>query len=243
MKNVRVSTMRPLALAMVLAFPAAGASSLAQAEVSGSVDVLSQYVLRGIVNAPENENVAVQAGLEYGHASGMYAGYWASNLGYGEDGAQGVENNLYAGYAGEAGAFGYDLGVLYYAYLNAGDDVDAPEIYASLSYGPFMLGAAYLADDVTWGNRGDIYWTLGYETALPGDFSLGALLGYYTYSDSGDFIPATAESSAFRHFNLTLSRTLGTTGAEMSITGILGGKDRDGVSQDNAVVLGLHYAF
>lgn len=201
------------------------------------------YVLRGIVNAPENNATAVQGGLDYAHDSGFYAGYWASNLSYGEDGASGVENDLYAEFAGEAGAFDYDVGVVHYYYMNAGDDLNAPEVYGSVSFGPFSLRAAYLTKDVVWGNTGDIYWTAGYETALPMDFALGATLGYYTYSESGDFIATTEESGAFRHLNLTLSRPLGDSGADMSITGIVGGKDRQGVSQDDTIVLGVSYAY
>ncbi|WP_227557066.1 TorF family putative porin [Acinetobacter johnsonii] len=68
--------------------------------LSGSLAVLSQYIYRGGI---ENDQPTLQAGLEYEHASGLYAGYWASTLNY--DAADiskdhGVEHDFYMGYAG-----------------------------------------------------------------------------------------------------------------------------------------------
>ncbi len=56
-----------------------------------------------IVGGIENDQPTLQAGLEYEHASGLYAGYWASTLNY--DAADvskdhGVEHDFYMGYAG-----------------------------------------------------------------------------------------------------------------------------------------------
>ena len=68
--------------AAALAISAMATPMVAQAELSGNIGVYSAYVLRGITNAMENENTAVQGGIDWAHDSGFYLGYWGSNLGY-----------------------------------------------------------------------------------------------------------------------------------------------------------------
>lgn len=264
--------------AAALAVSALATPMVAQAELSGNIGVYSAYVLRGITNAMENENTAVQGGVDWSHDSGFYLGYWGSNLGYtsratvadlttGEVGqvpgsvdkgtstittcasdgdcpAAGFENDFYLGYGGSFGSVDYDIGLIQYYYIGV-EESDGLEIPFSLSWSGATLGLKYLTNDVVWGNAGDIYWTLGYDFSLPAGFTLGAVLGYYTYSKDGDYIPEVpeAKSSAFRHFDLSLSHPIGDTGADMSITAILGGEDRFGIDQANTVVLGVSYGF
>lgn len=214
----------------------------AQAELSGNIGVVSEYVFRGITNAPENDDAAVQGGLDWAHDSGFYLGYWGSSLGYSDESAGGFESDFYGGYAGSLGPVSYDAGLVYYHYTNI-DDADVPEFAASVGMGPVSLGVAVLLDDVVWGNEGDAYWTLGFEHALPKGFGFAATAGFYTYEDSGEYIASSTESSGFRHLDLSLSHPIGNTGADVSLTYIVGGEDRDGVEQDDAVVLGLNYNF
>ncbi len=241
-KLSNILKLSPLALALSVAAGASVVSTTASAGASGNLGVFSQYVLRGITNSPEDDSVALQGGFDYAADSGLYAGYWGSSLGYTSKSGDGFENDLYAGYAGEMGMMSYDIGAIYYYYINI-DDSDAFELAGSVGYGPVTLGAKYLTKDVAWGNKGDVYWTLGYSADLPKDFSFGATLGYYTYEDSGKFIATSAEDSAFRHLDLSLSHPIGTTGADMSVTYIVGGEDRQGTDQDDTVVFGLGYGF
>lgn len=234
------------AIAASLALPAMMAPIPAGAALSGNVGVFSKYVFRGSTNDAENDGTAVQGGLDYSHDNGFYAGYWASNLDYADasDPAQtGFENDFYAGYSGEASGFSYDVGVLQYYYLNI-EDSDALELYGSVGYGPFSVGLTYSADDVTWENEGDMYWTFGYATGLPNGFDFSATAGYFMYEDAaGEFIPASSSDGGLKHVDLSLSHAVGDTGADMSITYIIGGEDRNEVDQEDAVVLGLSYGF
>lgn len=152
-----------------------------------------------------------------------------------------------AGFEGEAAGFAYGIGVLQYYYLSV-DDSNLTELQLSLGYGPFAIGANYLLNDGWWGNSGDIYWTASYETALPYDFTFGALLGYSTYDDDDAGNDkrgwnATTKDSNFRHLDLTLSRPIGDTGAAMSLSYIIAGKDREDTEYDDTMVLGVSYAF
>lgn len=235
------------------------------AELKGNIGVFSKYVLRGITNNTENDGTTVQGGLDYVHDNGVYVGYWGSNLDYGNatttvDGltladhthvqsgtATGFENDFYAGYATKVGSFSVDVGAIQYVYVEV-EDSNGTEVVGKLGYGPVTAGLKYLVNDVAWGNSGDIYWTVAYSTTLPKDFSLGATAGFYTYNDDDagndkKTWTTTTEDSGFRHLDLSLSHAIGQSGANMSITYVVGGKDRLGTDNDNAVVLGVAYGF
>lgn len=219
----------------------------AQAEFSGNVSVVSKYVLRGITAATENSGAAVQGGFDYAHNSGFYAGYWGSSLGYpGADSTPTTdaefENDFYLGWAPSFGEVGLDVGLIYYWYMDT-EDASGAELSLGASYGPFSAGIKYLLQDVTWGNQGDTYLTFGYETGLPKDFTLGVTVGYYLYEDEGDFIASSENDSAVRHVDVSLSHPIGDTGADMSLTYVLGGEDRDENEQENTIVLGVSYGF
>jgi len=225
------------------------APMLASAGVSGNIGVFSDYVLRGINGAggTEGNGPVVQGGFDYSGDSGVYAGYWGSNLGYSNGStASGFENDFYAGWGGSSGDVSYSIGFIQYYYLHVANS-DGLEIYPTVSYGPVSFGLKYLTSDVAWGNSGDIYWTLGYSASLPADFNLSATAGYYTYKKDGKYIKTStdpsAKSSAFRHLDVSLSHPIGKTGADMSFTYTLPGKDRMGVDQKDAVVLGVKYGF
>lgn len=86
---------------------------------TGNLSLVSEYRYRGI--SQTNAKPAVQGGLDYGHASGLYLGTWATNVSWLSDGGAGAVSNslewdFYGGYKGSAGPIGYDLGVLYYYY-------------------------------------------------------------------------------------------------------------------------------
>ena len=237
--------LRTLSLALATVFTALMAMP-AQAELTGNIAVVSKYVLRGITKDTESDVATLQGGFDWSHKSGVYVGYWGSGLDYvtpGNVNAQtGFENDVYAGYKMKAGPVGLKFGAIHYLY-NQVSDSDATEAVIGAGMFGVLLEAKYLVDDVVWGNKGDIYITADYSHALPNDFKLAGTLGYYVYQDSGKFIASSAESSAFRHINVALSHPLGKSGADMTVTYILGGKDRQSIDQKNAIVLSLSSAF
>lgn len=268
--KVRISSSKRM-LIMALAFVTGAFSFPANADLTGHLDVVSQYYLRGITttygpasvgalgnaggDAPENDGPALQGGLDYAHSSGFYVGWWFSTLGYSyktfTDGGVSMEHDLYGGYAGKLGDVGYKLGLTRYQYV-PGFHSTALETLVSVSYKEFGLSAQTLLNDVTYGNTGDTYWTATYATTLPMDFNFNAALGYYTYKKTGEFVNPNnivmttpgnnVASSAFRHL------TVGVTYPFMkNLTGgvsyIVGGKNRFNVSQDNKLVGSLSYTF
>ena len=261
--------MRHLTVVTAMSMAAVMLSPAANAEITGNIGVYSKYVLRGITNVPETESPAVQGGLDYSHASGFYAGYWGSSLGYGTRGTAGAytstptpttpngfESDIYGGYGFKAGPVDLSFGLIQYLYTQI-NDFDGTELVGSAGWGPVKGGFKYLLKDVGWGNKGDTYVTLDFKQALPANFELNATLGYYLYEEGGEFIPVTpgvnTESSGFRHLDIKLSHALGAgaSGAlgktgftpHVSLTYIVGGEDRFGAQQDNAIVLALTTLF
>lgn len=246
-------TLKALSLAVLGAastFTFAEEAPASEHTITGNIGVFSSYNLRGITNAPENKNATLQGGLDYSHASGLYAGYWGSTLSYGKtpDDDNAFENDFYAGYKGSMTEdLGYTLGFTYYYYYDLGtSNANGFETMLGLNYKDFGVTAQTLLEDTTWGNAGDTYFLGSYSYGLPRDFSLNTKLGLYYYDDSvGDFIPeeGTTETFGFRHFTVGLSHPLAETGATMSVDYILGGYDRLDTKQKNKVVLGLSYVF
>jgi len=105
-------------------------TSVAQAEISANVAMASDYVFRGL--SQTDNQMALQGGFDYEHDSGLYIGTWASNVSqdfFNEDGSNDpqLEVDLYAGYSGEIGVIGYDVGYLRYQYpVGIDSRVDQP---------------------------------------------------------------------------------------------------------------------
>lgn len=81
--------------------------------------IASQYVFRGL--AQTNGSPAIQGGADYAHASGLYAGTWASSISWFTDTNPGnsatVEWDAYAGYRRSFDSgFTTDIGYLRYEY-------------------------------------------------------------------------------------------------------------------------------
>ncbi|ATO19327.1 hypothetical protein BS636_06470 [Acinetobacter sp. LoGeW2-3] len=246
-------TLKALAVAAV-----ASASSFTFADeptsphsVSGNIGVLSSYNLRGNTALPENDKVTLQGGLDYSHASGLYAGWWTSTLDGDDaypDQANPMEHDFYVGYNGSINEdLGFTLGTTYYYYYDVGtSDFNGFELLLGLNYKDASLTAQTLLEDTGWGNTGDTYFLASYSYALPKDFSLNSSLGLYYYSDSGDFEGEnyiTTEDFNFRHLTVGLSKPIADTGVTASMDYIIGGKLRDDTDLKNKVVLGLSYSF
>jgi len=124
--------------------------------ISGSVALVSDYRFRGV--SQSDEDAAIQGGATITHESGLYGGFWSSNLaGWGTFGGPNLELDLYAGYKKPIGGGGtVDVGVTYYSYPGGADTTDFFEPYVKLSgtAGPVNLlaGVAYAPKQRALGN-------------------------------------------------------------------------------------------
>lgn len=164
-------------IAPVLAVVALGAAaSAAQAEVTSTITLTSDYDFRGLTQTARDP--ALQASLDWANESGLYIGAWASNVDFGKDTDSDVEVDVYAGFRGSFNDdLGFDVGAVQYTYQPGGDDVDFTETYASLTYKALTAKYSYAWD---YGNTGSAasYFELNSAVPLPNDFSLTLHGGY-----------------------------------------------------------------
>jgi uncharacterized protein (TIGR02001 family) len=200
----------------IIASALLAATGVAQAELSGTLGVASNYLFRGVTQT--GDAAAVSGSVDYGHESGIYAGTWMSNVDFG--GKEDMEVDFYAGYGGEAGSMSYDISYLYYWYPGAGGDaqggdLDYGEIAASLGFGPVTASIAYTANAEADGpgpfQEGDLYYSLGFEPDMSlGGFAPSFLIGYYDFTDDGK---AAVGDLSYMHWSVGLTKDAGDFGS------------------------------
>lgn len=203
------------AIALGAAVAAALSSGVASAEVTANAAIASNYIWRGVTQTVDQ--AAAQGGIDWGFGPGFYLGTWVSNVDFSDIGAgvygKGYEMDLYAGWGGETGSFGYDLGAITYQYPVT-PEINFTELYVSGTYKVLTLGLNYTVDAASGHNpetnpdslgiiaEGDVYafGSLDFETKA-GDFSLYA--GSYMFDNDGkDFSPtgATVGAIDYAHY-------------------------------------------
>lgn len=169
---------------------AGSGAALAESPVTANIAVSSNYIWRGVTQT--NDLSAVSGGVDYAHKSGAYAGIWASNLGGGQ-----YEQDLYVGYAFDAGPVGLDVGYIKYMYpVTAVADFD--ELYVNASYDMFSAGLALTTSTEAGGQDSDTYMYVGAEFEVKKGLTLAVTYGDYDYDN-----PATTDYS---HIQLSLSK-------------------------------------
>lgn len=149
--------------------------------LSANASVTSNYLWRGLQQT--GGEAAVQGGIDYEASSGFYVGTWASNASW----APGMtyELDVYGGFAGDISeSVSFDVGYIYYSYLDAVDSNDFSEVYGSISWNSLDVGVAVLAtaEDNDFGDS--IYVNADYTFDLGNDLELALHVGSY----SGDFV-------------------------------------------------------
>jgi uncharacterized protein (TIGR02001 family) len=156
----------------------------------------NNYLWRGLTQT-ENEPV-ISGGVDYAHDSGFYIGTWVANVEYAGGDAFSYEHDIYLGYGGEYNGVSYDFGWLYYNYDEQAD-FDFSEIYGSLGYMGFTVGAFVLVhteadEEQGFANGigrnydsdfGSTYYVYGdYSHEIANGVELGLHIGYH----DGDFV-------------------------------------------------------
>ena len=141
-------------------------SGVAAAELTANAAITSNYIWRGITQT--DDSAAGQGGIDWGHDSGVYVGTWVSNVAFPtvevNDTSGVVENvltgtgyemDIYAGFAGEAGGLGYDIGVATYMYPKT-PEFNFTEAYLTGSFSILSLGFYTTIDNAS-GNEGGVF--------------------------------------------------------------------------------------
>jgi len=117
-------------------------SGVAAAELSANAAITSNYIWRGVTQT--SDQAAGQGGIDWGHGSGLYVGTWVSNVNF-DNSDDGYEMDVYAGFGGEVGSLGYDLGVLTYQYPVT-PEFNFTEVYVSGTASIVTIGLNYTVD-------------------------------------------------------------------------------------------------
>ena len=137
--------------------------------VAYNVGLTSDYIFRGI--SQTQNDPALSGGVDYSHASGLYAGTWVSQQKWVKTGGTNAANDpyktssdwemdFYAGYKGSADKISYDIGLIRYFYdgNTAANQVspDTTEAYLGLTYGPVTAKYSHAISDyfIGWGTLG-----------------------------------------------------------------------------------------
>ena len=143
------------------------APAVSMAEVSANIGFVSNYIFRGIYQAPSSAS----AGIDYEHDSGFYIGTWGADVG------DGLETDVYFGYGGDVAEFSWDVGFTGYYYTDLFDDTYT-EVNLSLGYGVFSLDVALGDYDILNQNANDYTFT-----SVTFEVPNGP---YFTYGSWGD---------------------------------------------------------
>lgn len=173
--------MKKMTKSLLAAAVLAATSTAAMADVSMNIGATSNYIWRGVTQS--NDGAAVSGGIDYSNESGLYVGTWTSSLAGGD-----YELDLYAGFGGEAGAFGYDVGVISYQYPVS--ETYFHEAYFNGSFNILSFGVAYTFgsddDDTATFSKDDLYYHVGVESEVSEGVTVGATVGSYTFENDGD---------------------------------------------------------
>lgn len=224
---------------------------------SGNITVVSDYIARGLTNAPENHNTALQATLTAAYGN-YYASYWGSTLGYSFRELQGgksysgdqFEHNFIFGYAFDYKGLTLDIWDATY-YYQGGKHTTSNELGITITKpvsdkGSLALAVSTYLNDAIYMNTGDTYTTLSYTHQLTDKLSGTAGVAASYFKDDGKYegqgFLDTKNDFTFRfataRLDYALTEQIGVFGQYY-----LGGYDRSDVKQKNAPVFGLIFSF
>ncbi|MCR5879389.1 TorF family putative porin [Phenylobacterium sp. J367] len=188
--------MKALKLALLGAVGALALAGTAQAQedagpisLSFNVGAASDYVFRGISQTDEDPQIF--GGVDATIGSIGYAGVWASNVEF--NNGTDLEFDIYGGIKPTVGAVTFDIGLIYYGYVDSppGPDQDYWEgkLAASTAAGPATIGAALYYSPEFFGETGDATY-VEVNGALPlgeSKFTVSGALGYQSVDVGVDY--------------------------------------------------------
>jgi uncharacterized protein (TIGR02001 family) len=161
-------------------------------DLSGNVGLFSDYSFRGV--SQTQRNMALQAGLDWTHDSGVFLGLWGSNVDFDE---ANLEQDFYGGWGSSIGDFSYSLLGTFFFY--PGDE--------QFNYWEFAVNTAY-----------------DFKVAKVAAGFLGSpdyfgTLGTGVYASGGVNVPIPLPESWTEYFDLNFDTKIGYTHTEEQIFG------------------------
>ena len=165
--NFRIATLLAATVAAsAIAFGASAEEAPSGPKFSFNFGVANDYVFRGV--SQTDKGLQGFGGLDVTYGA-VYAGVWTSNVDFSPfgDTKTSQEVDVYGGWRPSAGGFNFDVGAIYYGYINTPSapfaDVPYWEFYGkgTRAFGPVTLGASlYYSPNFT-GETGDAWYYEG----------------------------------------------------------------------------------
>jgi len=222
-------TLIAAAVATALAAPslvfAADAAPTPTHTFTPNIGVVSDYLFRGV--SQTHGGAALQGGVDYAHASGLYAGVWASTITWVKDayGKGSTEIDLYGGYKNTfaGGDWNYDVGVIAYTYPGKGAAIsgvnvnpNTSEVYGALGYKWLTAKYSHVISNgfIGWGGgagftektRGSNYLELNAAYDLGDGWGVSGHVGSQKVKNFSNAVYATAD---YTDWNLGVSKDVG----------------------------------
>ena len=176
--------------------------------IAGNFAITSNYVSRGFTQSWGKP--AVQGGIDYAHASGLFLGTWASSISGTEFRGGSTEWDIYGGYSGTLADVGYTAGLYQYLYLGSssplvdGRKYNYTEVKLGVSKGPLSFNTFITVSKDYFGTfddgRGSLYLDFNFNPEL-GD-------GYTLLTHVGTGILAHHSGANWVDYKLGLSKAL-----------------------------------
>lgn len=159
------------------------AANVAQAQVSGSAGIVSDYMYRGV--SLSSGKAAARLSLDYDAADGWFAG---AQVVSGQLATQSQRNAQWLGYAGYAqrlpSGLSWEAGISAYAF-HAAPHWNFREVYAGLAFGDYAARLHYAPDYLGFGNR-TVYAEINGGTQLAPAWRLFWRGGFLSAPDNAD---------------------------------------------------------
>ena len=231
--KIKSHKLNALCVATTIALGSAAVPTIAAAGASASVGVANMYLWRG--QNLTQDGAQVHGGIEFSSETGLYGGVWTTT----ETG--GHETDLYVGFGGSVGDFGYDISYWSYQYPEDGagtdedgmGDQDFADLVLSGSYGPVTV-AAYLQMEAPTGTDDEAdennYYTISGDIDK---FSITYGMWDLEDADSGDeYSHLTVMYSATDEVTVGISKAFSDAD-----------DDEDGVEEDPLFYVGYDLSF
>jgi hypothetical protein len=173
----------------------AQAPAPAPSPITGNLTIASDYRFRGI--SQTYTGPAIQGGVDYAHASGIYLGNWNSNVSSVLfAGGSGIEMDFYGGYKKSFGDFGLDIGTIYYYYPNAEFNVNTGSAGGSSTFDNWEV---YLGGSWKWISA-KFYYALDNYFGLD---NVQAGEGFFVNKNTSALLGAKGDSKGTTYLDLT----------------------------------------
>lgn len=219
-------------MATVWAAPAFAEEEEDEGGFSANIGFVSDYTFRGI--SQTNEDPALQGGVDYGWANGLYVGAWGSNVDFEPGDGTNLEVDTYIGWAADLNdQVALDLQFVRYWYPGGESDYEYNEFIANLTLAEAITFTLGYSNDAFGSDETGIYYGVSGSYGLPWyELSLNGSFGYYDLDDVlGD---------SYNDYSIGLSKEFGPVeGALTYIDTDNNGEDIFGDNAGSRVVLSL----